>query len=343
MPAVRPDPSSRLESALAFLAAEQRQNGEFPTFMARDPSLIRERRFDSTPFATTYVLHALSYVEEAGIQALTARGLDFLEAEMERHGVWRYWTSQNPQHDSIPPDLDDTCCASAVLRRFGRSVPENEELILANRNPSGLFYTWLLPRPGRRRPRGYWSVALRGAPITYRRLSFWRLTEARPWDVDCVVNANVLHHLGARPEARPVVDFLARALASGRAGSCDKWHLSACAFYYAVSRASAGGVEALEPLAEPLAAAAETALARDGELAAAEVALAACALLNLGRRGDALAAAVERLAQLQRADGAWPGFALYWGGPKRRIGWGSEALTTALCVEVLARSVNEPA
>jgi len=327
--------ASRLDAALGFLAREQRSNGEFPTYKARDAALTEEPAFDATPFATAYVLHSLSYVDDPAVRALTGPALDFLEAEMEPYGVWRYWTSTHPQHDVIPPDLDDTCCAAAVLRRFGRSVPDNDELLLANRDRRGLFYTWLVPRPAFTRSRAWWRVALRQAPATHGRLNFWRLTEASPWDVDGVVNANVLHRLGDRPEARPVAAHLASELAGGRAASCDKWHRNECAFLYAVSRAYASGVTALEPMCQPLADHSETAL--DGELTPAEVALAACTLLNLGRRGSALDQAVERLAASQAQTGAWPGFALYWGGPKLVYGWGSEALTTGLAMEAIAR------
>jgi hypothetical protein len=34
---------------------------------------------------------------------------------MESPGVWRYWTSTNVNHSSIPPDLDDTCSISHIL------------------------------------------------------------------------------------------------------------------------------------------------------------------------------------------------------------------------------------
>jgi hypothetical protein len=330
--------SASVDAALAFLQRDQRPSGEFSTFMARDTALTQERRFDSTPFATTYILHSLSFIEGAEVRAMIDRALDFLEAEMEPGGVWRHWTSQHAQHGFIPPDLDDTCCASAVLHRFGRAVPPNRDLILANRNRSDLFYTWLVPRLARTRSGAYWSVTLRQVPLAYRRWMFWRVTEAGPRDVDCVVNANVLHYLGDCPEAEPVAGFLSSALERDELDCCDKWHLSACAFYYAVSRASAGGVGALARLREPLAAHADRALADGHSLVPAEVALAVCALINLERRTPALEVAVSRLLATQMEDGAWPAHALYHGGPNRVYGWGSEALTTALCVEALVRS-----
>jgi hypothetical protein len=317
--------------------------GEFPTFRGRYPAVTQEREFDSTTFATPYILHSLSYVELPRVRELVVAALNFLEAEMQPHGVWRYWTSRHPRHDSVPPDLDDTCCASAALRRFGRSPPKNEQLILANRNRAGLFYTWLAPRPARTRSRAYWSVTLRQAPLSLGRINLWRLTPAVPWDVDCVVNANVLHYLGDRAEATPVAEYLARVLKTDRIESCDKWHLNACVFYYAVSRAYAGGVSALQSLREPLAAGAEAALSRLEELSAAEVALAACALLNLDHRGSALDAGIAYIADTQREDGSWPAFALWSAGPEGLYGWGSEALTTGLCVESLARVIAEPA
>jgi hypothetical protein len=345
VPLDRVDLSARLDSALSYLDRQQRPNGEFPTFKAADDAVVHERSFDSTPFATTYVLHGLSHVEWSKARALAEPALDFLEAEMEPHGVWRYWTSQHPQHQFVPPDLDDTCCAAAALRRFGRSVPENVELILANRNRAGLFYTWLVPRlprkrtrPFRRQTRAFRRAALRGS-LRPTRLRFWR-TAAGPWDVDCVVNANVLHWLGDRVEARPVADFLRRALEDGRASSCDKWHRNECAFYYSVSRAYGSGVGALEPIAEELRAHIESRLTRAEELAPAEVALAVCSLLNLNHPVADLEPWIALIAGTQRPDGGWPSYVLYWGGPV--YGWGSEALTTGLCVEVLARVMKGP-
>jgi hypothetical protein len=63
-------------------------------------------------------------------------------------------------------------------------------------------------------------------------------------------------------------------------------------------------------------------------------ALAACSLLNVGHRSDPLPGIVANLARTQDPDGAWPRSALYLGPAPY---YGSEELTTALCVETLAR------
>ncbi len=37
------------------------------------------------------------------------------------------------------------------------------------------------------------------------------------------------------------------------------------------------------------------------------------------------------------ADGSWPRAALYYSGPKKLYGWGSEELITGFCLEALLR------
>src|SRR5690606_37214572 len=117
---------------------------------------------------------------------------------------------------------------------------------------------------------------------------------------------------------------------AGREATCDRWHLNACSFYYAVSRAFANGVEELEPLRALIVRRIEQLQAPDGSIGnPSETAMAAASLLNFGRLGIAVDRAVGWLIDCQREDGSWEAHALYYGGPKRYYGWGSEALTTA--------------
>lgn len=330
--------ASALTRALAFLQGQQLPHGEFPAYVARDEALSLERRPDSTPFVTAYVLYALGFVEAPQVREMIDKGLDFLAGEMQAPGVWRYWSKHHEHHRHTPPDLDDTCCCAFVLRHFGRPVPDLTALLRANRDPAGRFYTWLVPRLQPTLYLPYWRVTLREGLRLPVLLAFWRLTEAAPGDVDGVVNANVLLYLGACPEAEAVARYLQEALEAGQEASCDKWHRNAFSFYYAVSRACFNGVTALARLCDAMVRRITQQQAADGAFGnPSETAMGAAALLNFGDRGAVLDRAVQHLLHAQQADGSWPAHALYYGGPKRYYGWGSEALTTALCVEVLVR------
>jgi len=98
----------------------------------------------------------------------------FLIDEIIYPGIWSYLSSQDSS--TIIPDIDDTCCASFILKDShpwiskGKNIP----LILNNRNKDGLFYTWINLFP-----------------------------QAKDMnDVDSVVNANLLFYLGEREETR---------------------------------------------------------------------------------------------------------------------------------------------
>src|SRR5712671_3838284 len=128
--------------AIAFLARAQLADGEFKTVLGSDATLA-DGEWDSSPFVTSLVAYSLSHAGPAA-KPLIDRALSFLLSEMEHGGVWRYYTSKQFKHVRIPPDLDDTACASFVLVRNGKSIPVNRWLMLENTDNRGLFYTWLI-------------------------------------------------------------------------------------------------------------------------------------------------------------------------------------------------------
>jgi len=65
--------------------------------------------------------------------------------------------------------------------------------------------------------------------------------------------------------------------------------------------------------------------------------LGICTLLDLGWEEEGLEAFVQYVLNAQSSKGFWERRILYYGGPKKLIGWGSEELTTAFCLEALAR------
>jgi hypothetical protein len=303
-----------IDAAIAFLERSQLPSGELPVLASGKP--------DPSIFPTALAAQCLA--SAPGAAGIRARALDFLLAEMDGRGLWKHWPRAHPQQAQLPPDLDDTSCASAALLAAGRTFPDNRALLLGNRDRRGLFRTWKLT-----------LAQLRHPLTTY---AFFTRTSAKPFDVDAVVNANVLFYLGRRPETEPAIAHLLDVLRAGSETTCDKWYERPFAVWYFFSRALRDiAAEAGEIITKRIEAAIpESALDR---------ALAACALLDWRRVPD-----VAPLLDAQLPSGAWPAAGLYHGG-RRRLSrdsfapphpdtpwWGSEALTTAFCIEALSRA-----
>ena len=319
-----------ISHALDFLAGSQLPYGEFRTYASSDAAMEGDCRFDSSPFATSLVLDCLRFVEDARARAMAARGLDFLASEMEGPGLWRYWSSRNPGHRHLPPDLDDICCISHTLRGAGRPVPANREIILANRNERGLFYTWLAPRAAAPSELAGAIQCLVGAESLIGLLLAGRIN-----DVDAAVNANVVLYLGESEETRAAIDYLIAAAAGAGNGEPSHFYPDLAAFCYMLSRACFYGVSALARASGPVLDRLLPLQRDDGSFGSAlNTALAACTLLNFDHRAPALHRAVEHLLAAQRHDGAWRRHPMFLGPAPY---YGSEELTTAFCLEALSR------
>jgi len=303
-------PDAAIDRGVAFLAARQLPSGELPVLASGKP--------DPSVFPTALAAYSLSFAHEAA--AVCARAVDFLVMEMDSRALWRHWPRTHPHHHQLPPDLDDTSCASLALARAGRPFPDNRARLLANRNRQGLFRTWIFTAAQWRHPLVTWQ--------------FFRRTSARPSDVDAVVNANALFYLGLRDETRAAAAYLLDVVRQNREAACDKWYDNPFAVWYFLARAL--GAEAGEMIAEKIDNATPA--------TALDAALAACALASCGRVAD-----VAPLLAQQLPSGGWPTAALYHGGRlRRRDGsyaephpdaprWGSEELTTTFAIEALAR------
>lgn len=296
-------------AGVRFLAAVQRDDGELPSYRYADPALAGDRALDPSPFATTLIADALAARADATAVQVRARALAFVHAEREDPGVWRYWPRRTGR--PIDPDLDDTCCAAAALRRAGCDAAADDDAILANRTEHGMFKTWL------RDP-------------------------AAPNDVDSVVNANAVLYLGERTETAPVIDALCRVIAAGAEARTSSYYVDALALHYMVSRAYAAGVTRFgrcrAALLDRLAGRA-AGDPRAGFGTALAAALAVAAARNLGATDASwLAPIARRLIATQATDGSWPAAAFYSGPEPPQapsVWWASEALTTAICVEAL--------
>jgi hypothetical protein len=315
---------------ITFLHRSQLPYGEFKTYASSDRAMETDCRYDSSPFATSLVLYAIGFLRHPKVQEMTERGLDFLLSEMEGPGLWRFWSSRNPQHESLQPDLDDICCVSHILKRNGRAFPSNASIVLASKNDEGLFYTYVAPRPNTPPELRQEMGRLVSAESLFRLLAAETLHE-----VDCVVNANALLYLGENEHTRAAVEYLIDIVRCNKEADCSKYYPDPPAFYYMLSRAYFAGVTSLgqcrEAVLKRIIAARDSQGTSDTALAAA---LTACALVNFGHWAFPLPETIATIQQAQRQDGSWPKSPLYIGPAPY---YGSEELTTALCVEALAR------
>ena len=337
------DTEPAVHRAIDFLVRAQLADGEFRTVLGSDATLA-DGEWDSSPFVTSLVAYSLS---QAGPTArpLIERALSFLLSEMEPGGVWRYYTSKQFKHVRIPPDLDDTACASYVLVQNGKSVPSNRWIILNNTDDRGLFRTWLIPteRTGDR----FRQVLSEGERIAegktppmpgkYREnRRFHSPKDPVPaGEVDAVVNANVVLYLGEGEETGPAIQYLVELVNAGPEKYASPYYTDALTLYYMIGRACLHSAPSLRQVGDQIARNIERRHAENGSLGTPLLtALGACALLTFAPDSAALPPAIESLRDSQNEDGSWDR-ATFYRGPIEF--WGSEALTTALCVEALAR------
>jgi hypothetical protein len=297
-----------LHDGLSFLWRAQLPSGELPVRAFAESTLEGSGKPDSSIFATTFCLHALEQLRRADVpvpHSILVRGQQFLLREMSGPGLFAYYTRTHVAR--LPPDTDDTCCASAVLRRAHPFLMwgENVASLLRSRDTTGRFLTWIEPFDG-------------------------------PNNVDLGVNANVLFYLGDRPETQAASDYVRRALAQDdpleHAGYYPDWLILA----YLVWRAWRGGAASLSEALAGTVRRVEVVQHADGSFGGdVRTACAVAVLSEPPAQRDALLAGVEVLLARQDRDGSWAPGAVYRSTDEF---FGSEVLTTALCLDALAAS-----
>lgn len=320
-----------LHLAIEFFYHNQLEHGEFRTYAAGNEAMDDSCVLDSSPFTTSFVLYSLGFYDDLRIQEITARGINFLRSEMEGKGVWRYWSSYNALHKILPPDLDDTCCISFVLKQH-RLTLTNREIILANKNRDGLFYTWLAPRADM--PPKLMNEIQRVTKADS--LPLFSLNGTLE-NVDCAVNANVLLYLGECREVQAVIPYIKRSVASQ--GLPDtSYYADSLAFYYLLSRAYLNGVTSLGETRRTVLDSMLSRKSPDGSFGnELSTALAVCTWLNFSEPRHQLDDSIAYLIRTQSKGGFWKKIPM-WLGPAPY--YGSEELTTAFCLEALARYIQ---
>ncbi|MCY3555331.1 MAG: hypothetical protein OXH56_08415 [Gemmatimonadetes bacterium] len=281
-------------------------------FNVADPKV--PRHFERPPFISAFCVLALDSCREAKARSICVATRAYLVDTVEYPGFWRYY-----RH--LPQDLDSTTLCALVIGThpwilLGRNIPR----ILANRDGEGRFMTWMLEGD---------------EPDVVSRFRI---------EADPVVNANVIAYLGDCPETRAAQQWLEALIAEGDLKDASKWYPDEIAICYAVARAVRRVTPALDRL-RPVLADRVLGLADDeggfgNVLQTAQAVSTLCDAGCLGRTD--VKQSLRRILSAQREDGSWPELLAFGDqtlrfGAVGQIGHGSEAVTTAFCIEALER------
>ena len=306
-----------IQRGLAFVESTLDENGAWHCirFNLADPDI--PRHFERPPFISALCVLALDASNEERAKAICSRTKVYLVKSIEYPGLWRYY-----RH--LPNDLDSTTLCSLVVDShpwvvFGRNTPT----ILGNRDIDGRFMTWIHEKD---EP----NVV---APFRI--------------EADPVVNANVIAYIGDRPETKNAQSWLIASITDGTFLGASKWYPDPLAGFYAVSRAIVRTQNAMDEIRPILADRILEQCNDHGQFGnSLQTSQAVSALYNISRLEKIDAAQqLETIIAMQREDGSWPELlafgdqTLNW-GTIGQIGHGSEAVTSAFCIEALERLIE---
>lgn len=294
-----------IESGVNFLSSHQLPYGEFKVYACPYREMDKDCYFDSSVFATAQIVYCLNFIHNPAVEEMIKKSLSFLSEELSGYGLFQYYSSRNSRNLAF--DLDDTSCASFSLRNDHPFIQlrYNISYIINNRNKDGLFYTWL------------------GIPEDKN-------------DVDSIVNANVICYLGLCQETEDSIAWLTDTILKGKEKESYHFYLDNLFLYYAISRAYFNGVTLLYNTRKTII---ERVLERQsidgsfGDYLMTAIAMSTLQNFEYDNR-YVLEKAGEYLISRQFEDGSWSRIALFVGPDSF---YGSEELTTALCLEALAR------
>jgi hypothetical protein len=175
---------------------------------------------------------------------------------------------------------------------------------------------------------------LRGQ-ISVAQTPFFSAGQACRHDVDAVVNANAVRLLWKDSSLiSHSVTWLQKVLESGEAEKADRYYQSSHALCYAIARGARAGIPSFREMGGLVM---RSVLSQVEDVKAQKSALSLLALSIWQPEHPHLASMADFLISSQQEVGSWPGEAYYYGGWNRVLQWGSPELTTAFCVEALAR------
>lgn len=327
-----------IHRGIIYLHQHQFPNGEFCNYIGSKDDL-KECVPHSHVFPTSLICFSLLQMKKIPeVKQMLQLSSAFLQFQSMRAGVWNQLTNWSNGFSVYPCDVDNTSCASIVLKALDKEYPDNKEILFDNRAKNGLFYTWYTLRFNKILKKDYWLIILRGFRNPFGAYRYWTTNEATRHDIDGVVNANVLYYLGLRAETQPIIPYIISIIEKNEEAECDLWYRNPLIVYYFFARNYYNGIYGLEPIKDPIIQRILLKVNQNGSIgeSALETAMAIISLISLGNKSDIIKKAASYLINTQNTYGEWPRWAIYYDGPSKKQVCGSEEITTAFCLESLA-------
>lgn len=343
-----------IHRGLLFLLHRQQANGSFECIMAESINCFNEsmETFDDgykkgwtntdklLVFPTMLTGLSLLHLEEYPESDTILKKITSFIVENKCFGtVWNHYQKQHPAFKLMPFDIDDTACAKSLLKSRNIPVSQNDQLILKNCNEDGLLYSFFCLRNKRNYSPIYWLIGGRELLYPLQTNFWWSYVEATRFDIDGIMNANVLYYLGDRKETQPIIKFIIDNIIAGKEEEFDKWYRNPFVVYYFISKNYFIGITAFEAIKNLIIDRINSQLCENGSIRnnPLDTALAICTLLNFKSISSPYYQSVQYLIEQQQEIGSWAKRVVYTGGPKLIAGFGSEEMTTSFCLEALNR------
>ena len=334
-----------IESGIEYLEDHQLPNGEFLLYMSGDDAMQGWNLPESTVFPAALIGSCLMHLKNKDkVKQILLNTAHFLHYQMDRGGTWNHYTKLHRYRSVCPQDLDDTACVSSFLKAMSFDIPtkRNQQLMLHNRRNDGLFYTWIVFRWKPNKNILYWYYVSKELKHLIKSIVFWHKFECTRYDIDAVVNANILYYIGKNKETKKIIPYLIDVIKENREENCDKWYRNIFTVYYFISRNIYVGIDELNVIGSEIISRILKTHKSDGSFGDSiiDTALAISSLINSGYDGKKIDDAIAYIIKKQHKNGNWDRWAFYYGGPKKLSCFGSEELTTGFCLEALALYEN---
>lgn len=328
-----------IDNGIHYLSEHQLANGEFTCYLSSDPTMQQWCAVDSNTFITSVVSNCLQpYSNKKEVEKILTKSRYFLRSQMMRGAVFHFYTIWHNGFQLAPPDVDCTCTAALFLKSVDTNFSDPKEMLLNNRNSKGLFYTWFAPRLEFTTHRETLRLRLRFLKYFPHSILHLFKSDYTYRDLDLIVNCNVLFYFGKQDFTKPIINYIIRSVKAHQETDKDSWYYNPIIAYQLLSRVFTLGIAELEDL-KPVLTERIVAYIKLHQLSGLETAVGLTALLNLGFSGLLVQELATRLLEFQQPNGSWPRF-FYYSTPNRKVGWGSEELSTGLALEALNHYQN---